>query len=161
MKTMIFSKRALLALCLGASLFVASCDKDDDDDDMNNETHTLSGQASGSQEVPAVTTSASGNLSGSYNVNTNKLTYNITWTGLSGIATVAHFHGPAAPGATADPLVDLNITANSAMNGSASATVTLSDAAETALLSGNMYYNIHTALHPTGEIRGQVVTAAN
>lgn len=159
MKTNIFSKRALLALCLGASLFVVSCDKDNDDDDMDNTTHLLSGDASGSQEVPAVTTSGTGRLTGSYNANTNTLNYTITWTGLSGVATAAHFHGPAAVGVNAGVLVPLNITANAAVNGEAKGTATISDEAETALLNGNMYYNIHTALNVNGEIRGQVVTA--
>lgn len=160
MKTTLFSKRALLALCMGASLFIASCDKDDDDD-FNNENYELSGSANGSQEVPAVSTSATGNLSGNYNSRTNVLNYTVTWTGLSGLATVAHFHGPADPGENASPVVDLNITANTAMNGQASGSATLTDAQEEALLSGEWYYNIHTALNVNGEIRGQVHTDNN
>ena len=160
MKTKLFSKRALLALCLGASLFVVSCDKDDDDD-FNEETYEISGDASGSQEVPAVTTSATGNLSGSYNSRTNVLNYTVTWTGLSGIATAAHFHGPASTGENASPVFDLNITANSALNGQASGSATLTDEQEVALLAGKMYYNIHTALNVNGEIRGQVDTDDN
>jgi hypothetical protein len=164
MKTSLFSKYALSALCLCASLFILSCDKDNDndDDDMNVETtHMLSGDASGSQEVPVVSTSATGRLTGSYNRNTNRLDYTVTWTGLSGIATAAHLHGPAEPGVNANVLLPLNITANAAANGQAKGTATLSDDAEIALLDGTLYYNIHTAAHVDGEIRGQVITSSN
>jgi hypothetical protein len=156
MKTMILSKRALLAICLSTALFVASCD-DDDDELFDDITHDLSGQSSGSQEVPPVTTSGSGNLTGNYDRDDNSLTYTVTWTGLSGIATAAHFHGPAGAGVNAGVLLPLSITANAAMNGTASGTVTVSQEFEDALLAGNIYYNVHTALNPDGEIRGQVI----
>src|SRR5688572_9895946 len=160
MKTMIFSKRALLAICLSSSLFVVSCDKDNDDIDEET-THLLSGDASGSQEVPAVTTAATGRLTGTYNASTNSLDYTVTWTGLSGIATAAHFHGPAEVGVNAPPITDLTITANAAVNGEAKGTVILSDEAEMALMNGDIYYNIHTVQNVNGEIRGQVIIAMN
>jgi hypothetical protein len=43
------------------------------------------------------------------------------------------------------------------MNGSAIATIVLSDSGEAELLNGDLYYNIKTALYPNGEIRGQVI----
>lgn len=162
MKTKTYTKQAVLALGLVTSLFIASCSKNDNDDDnLPEHTHLVSGSASGSQEVPAVTSSGTGSLSGTYDANTNKLTYNITWTGLSGVATAAHLHGPAEPGVNAGVLLPLTITANAAMNGAASGSAVISDEAETALLNGNVYYNIHTVQNVDGEIRGQVVIAMN
>jgi uncharacterized surface anchored protein len=158
MKIKLFSKSALIALCAGVSLILASCD-DDDDDLVNNKMYTISGDASGAQEVPPVTTSATGTLSGTYNANTNELQYNINWTGLSGDVSAAHFHGPALAGADADPIITLAVTTNG-VNGNITGTATLHDSTEAHLLNGKLYYNLHTALNPGGEIRGQVLTAA-
>ena len=153
MKTRIFSKGMLVALFASASLLMVSCDKDDDDND--DVMFDISGNASGSQEVPAVNTTATGTLTGTYNKNTNQLTYTITWTGLSGNVTVAHFHGPALVGETASPVIDLIVTTNG-LSGNITGSATLTDAVESDLLAGKLYYNLHTVLHPNGEIRGQV-----
>ena len=156
MKIKLFSGSLLFALTIGSAVLLTSCDKDDDDDNNNAVMYNISGDASGAQEVPAVTTGATGTLTGTYNTGTNQLTYNINWTGLSDVATVAHFHGPASVGEVADPVVDLNITTNG-MDGNITGTATLHDSLEADLINGRIYYNVHTALNPAGEIRGQVV----
>lgn len=158
MKTSPFFKTIIPLMALSMACVITACDKDDDD--MEDKTYTISGNASGSQEVPAVTTSATGTLSGSYNARTNLLTYNITWTGLSGNVVVAHFHGPANTGVSANPIHDISISTNG-MTGSTSASVTLADSTESHLLNGRLYYNLHTVLHPAGEIRGQVSATPN
>jgi len=76
----------------------------------------------------------------------------VTSTGLSGDAVAAHFHGPAAAGKNADPVVD--ITAAIA-KGSAE----ISDKQLADLQAGKWYVNIHTEKFPNGEIRGQVEKA--
>lgn len=158
MKTSMFFKTIIPLMVLSMACVITSCDKDDDD--IDDETYAISGSASGSREVPAVATSATGTLSGSYNARTNLLTYNINWTGLSGNVVVAHFHGPAAAGVSADPIHDISIMVNG-MTGSTNASVTLADSTESHLLNGKLYYNLHTALHPGGEIRGQVSATPN
>jgi hypothetical protein len=162
MKINFFRKTLFSSLTIAsAALIITSCDKDDDDDNNdNNKTYTISGNATGAQETPAVTTTAAGTLTGTYNAGTNTLTYNISWTGLSGVVTVAHFHGPAAVGVAADPLLPITVTTNGA-TGNTSGSVVVADSVETALLDGKVYYNLHTAAHPLGEIRGQVATSAN
>ncbi len=163
METLNLFRRFFLAIAVLASSFViVSCDKDDDDDDMNDETYAVSGNASGAQENPAVTSNGTATLSGSYNASINKLDFTVNWTGLSGTVTMMHFHGPAAVGVNAGILIDLGsyITSNG-ITGSASGSVTLTDANEVHLLNGNMYYNLHTALHVAGEIRGQVTATPN
>ena len=155
LKKYLFSSIAIASV----SLFLTACDKDESNDD-NTKTYILSGSASGSQEVPAVTTNASGTLNGSYNSSTNTLSYNITWTGLSGAASVAHFHGPAATGVSAGVLLPIAIT-TAGTDGSAAGSVIVADSVETALLGGNVYYNVHTPANPDGEIRGQVSVNAN
>ena len=63
------------------------------------------------QEEPAVDATtpkdAVGTATVTYDDVTNELSWNITFSGLSGDATAAHFHGPAAPGATASPIVNI------------------------------------------------------
>ena len=145
----------LLATTLITGTVLTSCDNDDDIDNTN-QMYTLSGNASGSQEIPTNAATGTATLTGSYNKSTNSLSYTINWTGLSNIVTAAHFHGPASTTETASPLVDITIGTNG-VSGNTSGTVTVSDAVESALLDGKIYYNIHTALYPNGEIRSQVV----
>jgi len=158
MKTFRFFKTTMALLAVSTAYLLASCDKEDDD--IDDQTYTISGNASGAQETPAVTTSATGTLTGSYNARTNLLTYNITWTGLSGNVSAAHFHGPALVGVAANPIHDISITTNG-VTGSASGSLTLADSTETHLLNGRLYYNLHTVLRPAGEIRGQVTASPN
>ena len=146
-------KGALLFTALASTFFIMSCSKDGDDD--GDTMYTISGNASGSQEVPAVTTTGTGTLNGTYNASTNKLDYTINWTGLTTAVNVAHFHGPALAGVSAGPMVNITVT-NPAITGSAAGSVTVHDSVETHLLNGRVYYNIHTVNHPGGEIRGQV-----
>jgi len=159
MKTSNFFKSILPVLALSVTGIMTSCDKDDDDV-ATDQMYTVSGNASGGQEAPAVATTATGTLSGSYNATRNMLTYNISWTGLSGNISVAHFHGPALSGVTAGPIHDITIGTNG-ITGTTSGTITIADSTETHLLAGRLYYNLHTVLNPNGEIRGQVVATAN
>jgi hypothetical protein len=159
MKTFRFFKTTMALLAVSAACILTSCDKDDDDMD-NDKTYTISGNASGSQETPAVATSATGTLTGSYNSRTNMLTYSISWSGLSGNVSVAHFHGPALVGVAANPIHDISISTNG-VNGTASGSITLADSTESHLLNGKLYYNLHTVLNPNGEIRGQVTANPN
>ena len=147
---------SVAAIGIAGMLVLSSCDKDDDDD-MNppDAKYNISGTSSGAQEVPAVTTTASGTLSGSYDTVSKSLIYSVSWTGLSGDATMAHFHGPALAGEIASPIETLSITTNG-MAGIASDTIVASAALHTALMAGKVYYNVHTATNPTGEIRGHV-----
>lgn len=154
MRSKFFASATMLAI---AGMFVlSSCDKDDDDDvKPPDAVYSISGTASGDQEVPSVSTSATGTLSGSYDTVSKRLIYSISWTGLSGDATMAHFHGPALAGETAPPLETLTITTNGAA-GIAKDTITAPAALHAALMTGKVYYNVHTAAHPDGEIRSQV-----
>ena len=97
-------------------------------------------------------TAATGNASVSYDTASKQVTWRITYAGLSGTPTAAHFHGPAQPGANAGVAVPIPNVATSPIQGSA----TLTDAQAADLVAGRYYINIHTAATPAGEIRGQV-----
>ena len=107
---------------------------------------------SGAAEVPANTASGSGSLEATLDKATSVLKWRVTYTGLSGPATMAHFHGPAMPGANAGVVVPFPSAASPA-EGSA----TLTPAQVTDLMAGKWYVNVHTAQNPGGEIRGQVL----
>lgn len=105
----------------------------------------------GAQEVPPVPGSGKGNADVTYDTATKKLTWKVTFSGLTGPATAAHFHGPAEPGKNAGVAVPIPGT-KSPMDGSA----TLTDAQIADLSAGKWYVNVHTAANKRGEIRGQV-----
>jgi len=155
----IFRNAFFASILLSGALFISSCEKDDDGD-MNDDTYAVAGDASGAQENPAVTTSGTATLSGTYNSSSNKLDYTINWTGLSGAATAIHFHAPASVGVNAGAITDLTISTNG-ISGQSKGTVTLTEEQESYLLNGQVYYNIHTLLYADGEVRGQVVTSDN
>ena len=141
----------LSILCLA---FV-SCDKDDDDDDEKVE-YTLNASVDGHQEVPMVETDATGTLTGTYNKNSNLLTYSVSWQQLSGPVTGMHFHGPADIGEPANVAVPIT-GFPAAEQGTYSGSATLTEAQEAELLGEKWYVNIHTDLNKPGEIRGQVM----
>ena len=106
-----------------------------------------------SSEVPPAPTSGVGTADAHYDTATHKLTYTITWSGLSGPATMAHFHGPAAIGANAGVAVPLGTNPVSPLTGTAK----LTDAQAKDLADGRWYVNVHTAANPKGELRGQLL----
>ncbi|MBI2770965.1 MAG: CHRD domain-containing protein [Burkholderiales bacterium] len=108
---------------------------------------------SGSQEVPPAATTASGQAEVQYNQNTGKITWKVTYTGLSAAATAGHIHGPAAVGANAGVVVPFgaDVTAQPIQG------ETVLPIAQYADLAAGLYYvNIHSSKFPGGEIRGQL-----
>ena len=106
----------------------------------------------GKSEVPPNTSAATGTADIDYDAASKKLSWKLTYSGLSGPATAAHFHGPAEAGKNGGVAVAIPNAASSPAEGSA----TLTDAQAADLLAGKYYINVHTAANPGGEIRGQV-----
>ncbi len=82
---------------------------------------------------------------------TNLLSWNVTWSGLSSPATLAHFHGPALPSQNAGITVGIGVPTPRI------GSTIISASEEADLLAGLWYLNVHTTAFPGGEIRGQVV----
>lgn len=140
--------------------FVAVGCNEDDDDTVKDVVYNLSGTANAANEKQAnpVVSNATGNITGTYNENTNVLQYEITWQGLTGDVTNMHFHGPASPQESAGVLIDIPGKGPNTVSGSVSKSETLTAEQEAHLLGGKVYYNIHTAQYGAGEIRGNIVT---
>jgi hypothetical protein len=108
----------------------------------------------GANEVPPNASGGKGEVTATLDTKTKWLTYKITYSGLTGPATAAHFHGPAAPGVNAPPVITMS-SLKSPIEGEAD----LTDPQAADLMAGKWYFNVHTAANPSGEIRGQLPKA--
>ncbi len=129
---------AAMFVCLGTPAFAAAVQY----------TATMSPAS----EVPPPATSGTGTAEASYDPATHTLTYTLTWSGLSGPATMAHFHGPAKAGANAGVVEKLGMNPTSPLTGH----LKITDAQAKQLADGLWYANVHTAANPKGELRGQM-----
>ncbi len=110
---------------------------------------------SGAKQVPPVTTPGKGTAALTWDPNTRVVTWRITYSDLSGPATMAHFHDGASGknGPVTIWLVEKGKPVGNPIVGKA--TLNPSDAEK--FEAGDWYINLHTKDHPDGEIRGQVV----
>ena len=107
----------------------------------------------GASEIPLVTTPATG--LGTISIESNVLTYHISFSGLSSPAFAAHVHGAADATTSAGVLFPLN--GASGTEGTLFGTHTLTPAELQAITNGLAYVNIHSTAHTGGEIRGQIM----
>ena len=135
---------AVAGLTLAAIAFVAA--------PAIAETVALKADLSAASSVPSNDSKGTGTADVTYDAASKTLTWTVKFSGLSGDATAAHFHGPAVAGANAGVAVPIKGTADPLAG---SAIITDAQAAE--LVAGKWYVNIHTAAHKDGEIRGQLV----
>jgi hypothetical protein len=103
-------------------------------------------------EVPPHSVHGRGSAKAELDTETRQFRYVVQYDGLTGAVTAAHFHGPADPGRNAPPAVMIASQAGP-LTGSA----TLTDAQIADLRAGKWYVNLHTAMFPAGEIRGQIL----
>ncbi|MEX1131811.1 MAG: CHRD domain-containing protein [Flavobacteriales bacterium] len=110
----------------------------------------------GDQEVPAVATMAKGVASIMLSADLSMAMYDVRINGLSGPIAAAHLH-LGDPGQNGGVILDLEagIMGSERIMGSFN-TSGLGDMLITQLLRGEVYINVHTAMNPNGEIRGQV-----
>lgn len=118
-------------------------------------TRVFKATLNGASEVPPTTSAGTGEATVTLNTATRRISWDVTYSGLSGPAKAAHIHGPAAPGKNAPVVVPFTGSLASPIKGSK----VLTAAQVSSLEAGNYYVNIHTAQHPAGEIRGQLAPA--
>ena len=122
--------------------------------------YSISNTINGAQCVPPVVTNGTGTITGTYNDVTNAMSITITFSGLTGFTTVAHFHGPALPTANAGVVIGYSGFPTGVKSGNYSNNYVLTAAQETQFLGNLWYANIHTTTNAGGEIRGQVYPQA-
>ncbi len=104
----------------------------------------------GAEQNPPVSTSATG--SGTITVGEDKsISGSVTTTGVAGSA--AHIHVGAA-GKNGPVIIPLTKTADNVWSVPAGAKLT--DPQYESYKAGDLYYNVHSAAHKGGEVRGQI-----
>ena len=146
---MIPSRVSLYGALVAATVAFAACSNMSMP--MMSKTSSATNAMSSTQEVPPKSSAGTGTVKTTLDKDTRKLTWVVTYSGLSGPVTAGHFHGPATAGQNAGVVVPFTST-TSPIEGSA----TLTEAQMADLLAGKWYANLHTAANPGGEIRGQV-----
>ena len=152
---------------IALAMSIGSCSKDDDSVVVSNFTGTLAGDTnvvyatstlSGLNELPPVITAATGTVSSSYNKTTKILTSKVEYSsGL--IPTKIHIHRGEV-GLAGPVTFDAVSPSSSFPNPFTYSTVALTPTQETDLLNGLNYFNLHTAVNPGGELRGQLASFA-
>jgi len=145
MNTMLHRRTWIGAIALvGTALILASCESMPPM--MGGEQITLSG----ANEVPPVTTSASG--SGTVTIKPDgSVSAHVTVTGMT--ATASHIHEGAA-GANGPVIVPFTKTGDNVFDAPAGAKLT--DAQMASYKAGKLYVNVHSAKNPGGEVRAQL-----
>ena len=137
------TKSLLLQLVSISFVVLAGCASD-----SYQQSNKLS--LTGAQEVPPVTTSASG--SGTITVGADKsVSGSVTTSGIA--ATAAHIH-EGAMGANGPVIVPLAKTSDNVWSVAAGAKLT--DAQYESYKAGKLYVNVHSAANKGGEIRAQL-----
>src|SRR5262252_2120683 len=122
---------------------------------------------SGLNEVPTVTTGASGTATVVLNAAQTQLSVSCQFQNLVGTYTASHIHGPAPLGVNAGVKWGFTGTlagwvfTNSSHDGTITnflvSGITATDVSN--LNGGQFYVNVHSTQNPGGEIRGQLSTA--
>jgi len=135
-------KRIATAILSSGLAVIAACSS------MAAMSETLA--LAGSNEVPPVTTSATGTAMVTIGAD-RSVKATVTATGMT--ATASHIH-MAAAGANGPVIVPFAKTGDNAF--SAAADAKLTEEQYTAYKAGNLYVNVHSAKDPGGEIRAQL-----
>jgi hypothetical protein len=151
----------------GAVLLATVLACGDDDNEPTNTATSFTAALSGAEEVPAVTTTATGTAT--FTINGSQIEYTVNVTGIEN-AILAHIHiapvgqnGPVrlnlcGTGAPQPPCTSGSGVLATGTNGTVvgDPPITFDQLVE-AMRSGGAYTNVHTEQNPGGEIRGQIV----
>ena len=145
-----------LSFLLACILILTSCEKDYDQTKVIEFSKTGI-VMSAKNEVPTNSSTATGSLNVFYSRATRILSYQFTWTGLTGNVTNMHIHGQAPVGYTAGVFQGFTGYPTTP-SGSFSGSLLIDNVAikEENLLNGLYYVNIHTLANIGGEIKGQI-----
>jgi len=180
MKTFRIMTAGLIAVTLSMVALVASPQKGKDND--RDRDNRLSARLLGINEVPSVSTGATGRLTATISRDEQSIEYELTFSGLQGVVAQSHIHiarpnvnggivlwlcqgtsrAPAAVAASTPECPQEGTVTGTLTNASVTPVATqqigLNELDEIIALirAGAAYANVHTAPSPGGEIRGQV-----
>lgn len=112
---------------------------------------------SGAQEVPAVSTNATGWARVVLNESAGTISFTVSFSGLSSNQTAAHIHGAAPIGVNAGVLISLGVVGGT--SGTLTGTTAITPTQIANLRANQTYVNVHTVNNAGGEIRGQLSVA--
>jgi len=184
MKTFRIITAGLIAVTLSMVALVASPQKGKDND--RDRANRFSARLLGINEVPSVSTGATGSLKATISKDEQSIEYELTFTGLQGVVAQSHIHiarpnvnggivlwlcqgtsrAPAAvaaltpecPQEATGPTAVTGTLTNANITPVATQQIGADELDEIIALirAGAAYANVHTSLSPGGEIRGQV-----
>jgi len=144
------SLRRFLAICLLSVISITL---------SHAQTTIFTTTLSGANEVPAVTTSGTGNASLTFNSGNSSWSLTGGFSNFTGNSTAAHIHNGAAGvsgGVTTGGT--LTIASAGSTSGSLSGSGTFDSTQIAALFAGTLYVNVHSSFATGGEVRGQLST---
>jgi len=113
----------------------------------------------GDQETPPTATTATGSAFVLFDDISKEFVFNLSFTGLTAPVVASHVH--TAPvgvaGAVAFDIAGMLVDGTGKSTGIFAGLTILSATQELALKAGDLYFNLHTATFPGGEIRGQIL----
>ncbi len=112
----------------------------------------VTAKMTGGNEVPAVTTTADGVATITFNDDYTKATVNATVTNLSSAFMGVHIHD-GAPGTNGGVIFNLT---DDYQKGRVTSTIDITKADVAKFINGTYYINVHTANNPGGELRGNL-----
>lgn len=143
-------QKKLWTVLLGTSLLMAAACKKSDP--PASSIITFAALLVGANEVPANLSTATGSATALFNNDTKILTLTANFTGMT--PTAAHIHNAAA--GTNGPIV-FGLGAAPFSTPISFTSTALTSTQEADLKANNYYVNIHSAVFPGGEIRGQLI----
>lgn len=114
---------------------------------------------SGTQEAPPNASPASGFGTALLNLAETQITVDLSFSGLLGLATAAHIHGPAPAGTNAPVLFPLTGVPAATSGTIPEQSFAITPTQVVSLKAGLFYMNVHSNVFPGGEIRGQLLAA--
>ena len=113
---------------------------------------------SGGGEVPSNNSPAKGVMEGTFDTDTNTLTWTVTYSGLSSPPIGAHFHGPVSYlGLTPEENAPIQVGTPGNLASPIRGVAKIDDTQAKDLKDGRWYFNLHSKNFLAGEIRGPVV----
>jgi len=112
----------------------------------------------GAGEVPPNNSPAKGRMEGTFDTDTNTLTWTVTYSGLSSPPIGAHFHGPVSYlGLTPEENAPIQVGTPGNLASPFRGVAKIDDTQAKDLKDGRWYFNLHSKDFPAGEIRGPIV----